>query len=287
MPLMAKEPTPPSYPDFLIIGAPEAGGNIVKEALLKNPKIWFPPLDNILAFHPAFQIERFQIIIDLFRGNIPFKTKDIFWMIRYLLQPLPSAKWLSKLFTTKQKDLVKGELSDEYITLPFDEVEKLHRALPDLKIVLLIRHPVERSFDSIRRKFQDNRKTPFAKLNRRQKVALLNSDWARSHSSYQSALDSWPVFFGLKNIHVAFYEDLLEDPKTFMRKLASFLGVETPPIDALKLPRPQKAIPAGLLRHLHPFYRQEIEGLANRLNGRAGGWLDEFDAALAPSVSVK
>lgn len=284
---MAQEKPPLAHPDFLIIGAPEAGGDIVKAALLKNPKVWFPPLDNILAFHPAFQIERVQIAKDFFTGKIPFQAKNIFWILRYFLQPFPTKKWVGKLFSTRQADLIKGELSDEYMTLPFDEVEKLHRLMPNLKIILLIRNPVDRSFAAIRKKFQNNKKTPFSKLNKRQMTALMNSDWARSHSSYQNALDCWPVFFGLKNIHVGFYEDLLEDPQSFMKKLNQFIGLDSASLDDLRFPPTQKGAPAALKPHLHPFYREEIEGLANRINGRAGIWLDEFDAALASEATVK
>lgn len=284
---MAKEKPPLTHPDFLIIGAPEAGGDIVKAALLKNPKVWFPPLDNILAFHSSFQIERIQIAKDLFSGQIKFHLKNIFWMLRYFLQPFPTRKWVSKLFTTKQKDLLKGELSDEYMTLPFDEVEKLHRLMPDLKIILLIRHPVERSFSALRKKFQNNKKTPFAKLNKRQMTVLMNSDWARSHSSYQNALDCWPVFFGLKNIFVGFYEDLLQDPQTFMNRLNQFLELDQVSVADIKMPAPQRGLPATLYPHLHSFYRLEIEGLANRINGRAGVWLDDYTAALAPESPVE
>jgi hypothetical protein len=286
---MAKEKPPLSHPDFLIIGAPEAGGDIVKDALLKNPKVWFPPLDNILAFHSSFQIERLQIARDFLRGDIPYKSTHLFWLLRYFLQPVPTIKWVSKLFTTKQKDLIKGEFSDEYITLPFDEVEKLHRLLPDLKIIILIRHPVDRSYAAIKKKFEHNKKTPFASLNKRQLVALINSDWVRSHSSYQKALDAWPVFFGLKNIFVGFYDDLLEDPKTFMKKVSNFLELEPVSMTGIKVPpkASRKKFPPGLLPYLHPFYRQEIENLANRVNGQAGDWLDEFDAALAAKPAVK
>lgn len=282
---MAKEKLPPAFPDFLIIGAPQAGGDIIKKLLLQNPKIWFPPLDNILAFHPGFQIERFQIARDFIKAKVPLKQlKNISWLLRYFLQPVPTKKWYSKLFRTKQQDLIKGEFSDEYITLPFDEVEKLHRLMPNCKIILMIRHPVDRSFAALREKFKDNKKTPFNKLSKRQMIALMNSDWARSHSSYQSALDCWPVFFPMKNVYIGFYEDLIANPATFMTGLHKFLGTEqlaTAQDLPTLMPSAQKAFPISLLAHLHPFYRHELEGLANRLNGHAGTWFDEFNASIS------
>lgn len=279
---MAKKKLPLIVPNFLIIGAPEAGGDIIKQALLKNPKIWFPPLDNILAFHSAFQLERIQIAQNFIKAKVPLRQlKNIRWLLRYFLQPVPTRKWYSKLLKTKEQDLVKGEFSDEYITLPFDEVENLHRIMPDCKIVLLLRNPVDRSFASIRKKFRNNKETPFNKLSKRQLLALMNSDWARTHSAYQSALDCWPVFFPLKNIFIGYYDDLINDPNAYMARLNRFLELEDAPAQDMSalLPPPQKPFPDSLLAELHPLYRHELENLSDRLHGHADSWLEKFNAA--------
>ena len=278
---MAKPKLPPVFPDFMLIGAPEAGAGLVKQALLEHKKIWFPPLDNILAFHSSFQLARLQVLQKLFKGKIPFKISDLPWLLKYFFQPTPSVKWYSRLLRTKEEGLMKGEMSDEYFTLPFDEVEQLHRLMPKCKIILLIRNPVERSYAAIREKFSGNKVTPFDDLTKRQLMTLMNSDWARTHSSYQRALDSWPVFFPRANIFIGFYDDLIIDPITFMEKVQAFLNIEEPIPDMVAdmVPPQDQGFPEEYLKNLHPFYRTEMEGLANRLSSHAGAWFDRMPAA--------
>lgn len=275
---MAKPKSPPVFPDFLLIGPPEAGAELIKAALLEHKQVWFPPLDNILAFHSSFQLARLQILQKLLKGKIKIKLSQLRWLANYLLTPVPSVKWYSRLIRTKEEGLFKGELSDEYITLPFDEVEQLHRLMPKAKIIIILRNPVERSYAAIRDKFADNKKTPFERLTRRQLLALMNSDWARTHSSYQRALDSWPVFFPRANIFIGFYDDLITTPIEFMERLQAFLNIEAPVpfMVADMIPPQEQTFPEEYLKMLHPFYRQEVEGLANRLSGHAGTWLDKL-----------
>lgn len=285
---MAKPKLPPVLPDFILIGAPEAGAELVKQALTQHSHVWFPPLDNILAFHSSFQFARLQILQKLFKGKISFKVSDISWLLKYFLQPTPSVRWYSRLLRTKEEGLYKGELSDEYITLPFDEVEQLHRVMPKTKIIILIRNPVERSYAAIREKFTDNKKTPFERLTKRQLITLMNSDWARTHSSYQRALDSWPVFFPRANIFIGFYDDLIINPVEFMERIQAFLNIEAPVPDIVAdiVPPQEQTFPEEYLKLLHPFYYRELEGLANRLSSHAGTWLDKFPAP-PPSANTK
>lgn len=275
---MAKAKLPPAFPDFLLIGPPEAGADAVKDVLLQHPRIWFPPLDNILAFHTFFQVARLNNLVKLSRREITVRPQHIRWLLQYFLALSPSVKWNSKLFRLKDEAVLKGELSDEYITLPFDEVDKLHRTMPKVKVILIVRNPVERSYAAIREKLARNKKMPFDKLTRRQLLTLMNSDWARSHSSYQRAIDNWSVFFPRSQLFIGFYEDLLQDPSGFMRRIYDFLGLEGElPLDVARLgPKPLPAFPAEGLPYLHPFYRSEIEGLAARLDGHAASWFEKF-----------
>ncbi len=277
---MSKKPFVPNLPHFLLIGAPEAGCDAIKAILSRNKKVWFPPLDNILAFHPGFQLERLDIAQQMFRKEIPFRPLLLRWYVNYFFQPIPTLKWYSRMLHTKDKELIKGELSDEYMTLPLDGVEKLSRIMPDCKIVMMLRNPVDRSFSAVRTRFSNNQRTPFSKMTKRQILALMNSDWARTHSNYQGVLDSWTVFFPPQNIFFGFYEDLVMQPQAFMGKLCDFIGIpgDQAPDLADFLPKEQKSIPEEIIPHLHPFYRQEITGLAQRLGGHAKHWLKNLPA---------
>lgn len=262
----------PTFPDFLIIGAPQSGCNTLKAALQKSTNAWFPPVDNLLVFHPSFNVSRALMLKKLFKKELPFRLGDLRWMLRFFLRIAPSPKWYMKLFQTKEEDLFKGELSDEYITLPYDAVERLRVAMPDVKIILMIRNPINRSFASVRHHYAKHPKLPFAKMTKRQIVGAMNSPSAISHSGYRTALDNWGVFFPPKQLFIGFYEDYVADLHSFYTKLFAFLDLppETPIPDIA--PKAEPVFPPALYKALKPFYREEIEGLVERAGRTARTW---------------
>jgi hypothetical protein len=269
---MARKPL--CYPDFILIGAPNAGGDIIKTALSRDPHIWFPPLDNILAFHPGFQVARFDALQRFFNGKLTYNPKDLKWLLRYFLKASPNPTWYGKLFWTKDDTLLKGEFSDEYINLPYDQVGKLYKTIPECKIVVMLRDPVERSYAAIREKFADNPKMPYSQMSKRQIVTIMNSDWARTHSAYQNAIDGWVVFYPQDQIYIGFYEELLEDPEKVINEIRAFIGCEPVVLKDKRalLGKAQPSFPDSLLKNLHSFYRIEAKGLAHRLGSYAEAW---------------
>ncbi len=269
---MARKPL--CYPDFILIGAPNAGGDIIKSALSRDAHIWFPPLDNILAFHPGFQVARFDTLRKFFSNKLPYHPKDMKWLLRYFLKPSPDPTWYGKLFWTKDDTLLKGEFSDEYINLPYDQVGKLYKTIPECKIVVMLRDPVERSYAAIREKFADNPKMPYSQMSKRQIITLMNSDWARTHSAYQNAIDGWVVFYPQDQIYIGFYEELLEDPEKVINEIRAFLDLEPMALKDKRalLGKAQPRFPDSLLKNLNSFYRIEAKGLAQRLGGYAEAW---------------
>lgn len=271
---MARKPL--CYPDFILIGAPNAGGDIIKAALKRDPRIWFPPLDNILAFHPGFQVARVDALQKFFSGKLTYNPKDLNWLLSYFLKASPNPTWYGKLFWTKDETLLKGEFSDEYINLPYDEVGHLYETIPECKIVIMLRDPVERSYAAVREKFADNPKLPFSKMSKRQVITLMNSDWARTHSAYQNAIDGWVVFYPQDQIYIGFYEELLENPEKVIAEIRAFIGAEPAPLKDKRslFGKTPPAFPDSLLKNLHSFYRLEAKGLANRLGSYAQAWFD-------------
>lgn len=262
----------PAYPDFLLIGPPQSGADTLKAALKTSPAVWFPPLDNILAFHPSFQLVRFLTLKKMIKREIPFPLLNLRWLMRYFFRLAPSLKWYGTLFQTKEEGLIKGEFSDEYSTLPYDGAEKMHRIIPNAKIVLMVRNPIDRSYADIRKRFANHPTMPFSSMTKRQLVAAMNNDWAITHSGVQNALDSWNVFFPRDQMFIGFYEDLVINPHSFYQKLFAFLGLPPDtPVPEIQEPL-TPAFPADLYKFLRPFYRLEIEGIAKRLGGPAKKW---------------
>ena len=98
------------YPDFILIGAPNTQMSVIKRALARDAKIWFSPLDNILAFHHGFAIARIENLQKFFKGELKYDPKDLFWLLRYFLKLTPDPEWYGTLFRTKDETLLKLSL---------------------------------------------------------------------------------------------------------------------------------------------------------------------------------
>lgn len=269
-------------PDFMLIGAPEAGGRFLKNWLQKyHSKIWFAPLDNIAAFHPAFPIQRMELVHKLLRKEIPLNPTLISWLIKYFSCYRPSPKWYSKLFPKNADQYMLGEFSEEYMTLPFQETRELNELMPDCKIIIMLRHPADRAFAALKKTFGKNSKVPFKNLSKKQVIALLSNDLSRRYSGYQMMLDHWGAFYPPENIFIGFYEDLISEPNRMFTQLQEFLGLEKivdlKPEDVLRFQKAGTgACPAVLLPHLHEFYREEVVALAKRVGSHAEKWAADY-----------
>lgn len=279
-------PRPLCYPDFILIGAPNTQMRALKQALAADTRVWFPPLDNILAFHHGFAIARIENLQKFLKGELKYKPGELGWLLRYFLKLTPSAEWYGTLFYTKDESLMKGELSEEYITLPHDQISKLYETIPECKIILTLRDPVERAYAGVRDRFEKNPRFPFAKMTKRQVLTVMNSDWARSHSAFSTALNNWYSFYPPEQILPLLYEDLLARPEEMLEKVRKFLGLG-PEASARLAPlllKPAVAFPDSLLKHLRPFYREEASILAKRIGGPAQQWYDRHPPPPPPAA---
>lgn len=67
--------------------------------------------------------------------------------------------------------------------------------------------------------------------------------WIRS--LYANCLEKLEHVLGSDQIFYGFFEELCDDPRPFVTRLLTFLGVETGDLDRLALPAPLNAAAAG------------------------------------------
>jgi|ETNmetMinimDraft_5_1059913.scaffolds.fasta_scaffold30479_2 hypothetical protein len=118
-----------TLPDFLIIGAAKSGTTSLFEHLIKHPSV-FPPL----AQQPNFFTTHYQNGESWYRSYFPLTiTKNLTQNIK------------------KQKFLT-GEASTQYYWYPHAP-ERTKLLLPNAKIILLLRNPIDRSYSQYQMEF--------------------------------------------------------------------------------------------------------------------------------------
>jgi len=113
-------------------------------------------------------------------------------------------------------------------------IQRLVAYQPDIRLILLLRDPVERAYSGWNMSFQyDREHLPFAEAIRtgRARVAS-NAESARRHSyversQYGAQLDHLLKVFPRDRIHIEITEEFLADQAAGLARVTAFLGIDT------------------------------------------------------------
>ena len=277
------------FPQFMCIGAQKAGTTWLHHNMIDHAEIWLPPIKelhyfNKLSREPALialarePLSRFRLRRLLRRARKEMLTgQSIGWYMNYFLMPR-SDRWYGSLFTPAPGQIA-GELTPEYSILDLDVVQRIHRQMPDLKVIYLLRNPIERTWSQV---------------NRKHRQALLGDDFnddtvieefmqqehPHARSYYFRNLEVWESVFPQEQIFVGFYEQVQDEPETLLRDIYQFLGVDAsqkyihrPSEKKVNVGR-YEPIPRRWGRFLAERYYGQIQSLHKRFaNAATSSWL--------------
>jgi len=201
-------------PNFIIIGAAKSATTT---------------LTTILPRHPDFFISR------------PKEPK--FFGRRYDL----GWQWYGSLFKRAKKTMLRGEGSTMYTSdlSSFTHApELMHRYLPGLKLVYVVRHPLERLESQWRHRKGRKKNTPdFDAMLRSRHLRKL----VLGCSLYNERLQPFRRLYPDSQIHCLTFEELIQNPGSTLTSLLTFLGARTQPrflnllLDEGRLPQVNEA----------------------------------------------
>ena len=184
---------------------------------------------------------------------------------------------------------VRGEISPEYFRLKAWQVNRVANLLPDLRIVLTLRHPIERVWSQALLEFgylggKDVRKISSINFLRQVERArnLLSSDYYRT-------IQIWSRAFGRDALYIGFFDRIRDDPETFINEVLRHIGVTTPwalPEQFMKtkvhatnsLVRYNREIPEVVQWYIADRLLKPTERLNELLQGQVSNWVEEMRA---------
>ena len=202
-------------PHFILIGAPKCGTTTVHAMLAEHPDVFMPEneifffdVDDIIT-HPDFFVHRNGLSFHDYEGDFD----------SYLA-------WYRSLFSRAKPGQLIGEDTTTYLFSP-DAPRRIADLLPDVRLVALLRDPVDRAYSQYWHNVRAGRHTvSFERVLRTNPTALL------AHGFYAEQLERYRGFLSKGQMHVSFFEDLRDDPPTEIGRICDFLGLdELPPID--------------------------------------------------------
>lgn len=203
-------------PTFLIVGAAKCGTTSVYEYLRQHPEVYVSPVKEPKFFSRVARRTDF--------GG-PGDQDD---MRRHTVTSLGEYR---SLFRDAPGHRAVGEASTLYLYDPTSPDEILN-ALPSVKIVAILRHPVERAYSNflymVRRGNEPLRSFADALAAEDQRVAdnWMPSWHYRRRGLYGDQVERYLRRFDRQQIRFYLYDDLVEHPARLLKDLFGFLGID-------------------------------------------------------------
>ncbi|PYV68185.1 MAG: hypothetical protein DMG97_25425 [Acidobacteria bacterium] len=290
--------------DFLGIGAQKAATSWLYQNLRRHPDIWMPPRKELHYFDrsPAYPsssdlasehlmdrlfgrephnkgfVNRF--VRGLSRGIIEKDWNNIDWTLRYFLGTY-NDEWYRSLFKC-DKGKVTGEITPSYSILGLEDVKHVREMFPELKVILILRNPIERTWSHVRFDWGHLVLDGPGQLDKIRK--FIDDPNQALRGDYVRTLDIWSSCFPKEQLFIGFYDDIVERPQVVLGNICQFLGVSVFPNDRVVNRRVNVSrvqdMPKEIQLYLANKYYPELQKLNALLGGPCTAWLKESEEIL-------
>jgi Sulfotransferase family len=224
-------------PMFLGIGAQRSGSTWLHQNLSAHRGIWLPPTKELHYFNELrgepFFCRRYRkklrsrigsVKNSLLRGEFEWSPADFMWDMKYFFLPR-SDRWYSELFS-QGRHLVAGEITPAYSALSTEVVASIKNINPKMKVIFLMRDPIDRSWSHARKELPSLYGRPLEEIPRDKVIRWFSEPLCALRSDYMRTLDTWLAHFPAKQFFFGFLDEIMSDPINFLLRVYDFLGVD-------------------------------------------------------------
>ena len=291
-------------PDFIHVGPTKTGTTWLHTHLSEHPEVWLPSVKEVRYYwghgrKTGNNDSAYRKFKQGLLGNLNYAWRIMYakrrrhemrqnpaslslsrvmWDLKYIFLP-QSPGWYSSLF---RSDRVAGDITPGYYVFDKNEIGKMRDRLPDLRILISLRDPVERLWSDARmhllavpgKDFEDVPDTVFFR----------RFDTVHERCpSYVEFVGKWRDAFG-DNLKVTFYDDLKTDPVAYFHSICDFLEIQRMS-DAELEPRLGNKVWEGVKTSLPDHFRDYLvkkcqpcirELAESGVSHHAGTWLDKY-----------
>ena len=182
---------------------------------------------------------------------------------------------------------VRGEISPEYVRLKAWQVNRIANLLPDLRTILILRHPIDRVWSQALLEFGYLEGKDVRKISSIEFLRQVERARNRLSSDYPRTIEIWSNAFGRDALHIDLFETLQDDPQTYVDGIVRHIGASTPwavPAQFINskvhattsLVRQQRNIPELVEWYIADRLLEPTERLNDLLQGKIENWVDEM-----------
>ncbi len=181
-----------TWPQFLGIGAPKAGTTWLHHNLAAHPNLYLPDRKE-LHFFTGHQ----------YRG----------------------VRWYARQFSAAG-DRMPGEITPGYATLPAAEIAGIRRLLPDARLLLLVRNPVDRAWSHAVMKLARETGRAIDEVPDAEYIAHFRGEHSMQRGDYRRMISTWTSVFPSERLWVWSFDDIINNPQRLLTSAFRHLGVD-------------------------------------------------------------
>lgn len=189
---------------------------------------------------------------------------------------------------------VAGEITPAYSTLAPDVVEEVRAINPEMRIIYLMRDPIERSWSSALMSLGKRSGRPVESITDEELMRHFERSSHSLRGDYVRTLEVWEGVFGPDQVFVGFLDEIQNDPADLLLRTYRFLGVAD---DAAHIPAAvssrvnpspsqANAVPERFQIYLARMHLPQLQELSDRFGEPATAWLRRAEEAASSSSSV-
>ena len=173
--------------DFIGVGAQKSGTSWTYACLYEHPQICAPIKEIHFFSRPRFEKGR---------------------------------EWYESHFKKCDRDAITGEFSTSYLYSK-DAPERIKKMYPDVKLIAILRNPVDRAYSQYRNAIKAGDITEEISF----ETYHSDEESVEKQGLYAEQLLRYLEIFPREQILILIYEDIKKDPIAFMKRIYQFLGV--------------------------------------------------------------
>ena len=260
--------TPERFPDFMCIGAPRAATTWLHQALSSHPDVFLPKRKEIHFYDEAAA------------GEVE-TGGDLRWHDSFTFDPKDPAhlRWYWYQFRAAGERQA-GDFTPLYSTLSAKRVRLVRQQIPALRIIYILRNPVERAWSGLRKSVWYQKGSDF--------LESTSADWALEQvmhptvllrGNYPRAIENWEAAFPAGQMLYLFHDDIDAGPVAALDRVQEFLEITATPRGAVAAggervnSAPAQAMPRAVRDRLNDYYREQIAALERRFDRNLSHWL--------------
>ena len=259
VPKPAVVPATGKAPDFLGIGAQKCGSTWLYQHLRGHPGIFFPP------------------------------NKEIHYWDRNRSR---GRDWYERHFSEAKEGQRKGEITPAYAILPRETIVEVQSAYPDLRLIYIIRNPVERAWSAACMMLPRAEMT-LDEASDSWFIDHFRSGGSTQRSDYEACLRNWFASYPPERILLILYDDLVTNPAAILHQCYAHIGVSACAHQVTEQELRQKVFEGpgyplrpSLRRYLTDMYAPKIDALEKFIGRDLGAWRAANEAALSSTPQL-